>query len=117
MYEKEQEERRASLSPNANKRLHYIQKIQSRFTDAKDKENGESNFDSKVLLAIDALQHAFNEVSEFKRQSLELSSKYYSINCKQLQDFQVLSYDYQDQINEFLKREDKLKDELKAKQV
>ena len=82
MYEKEQEEKRASLSPNANKRLHYIQKIQSRFTDAKDKENGESNFDPKVLLAIDALQHAFNEVSEFKRQSLELSSKYYSINCK-----------------------------------
>ena len=53
--EAEQEERRASLSPNANRRLNYIEKIQSKFAEAKDKDNKAPSFDSKVILAIDAL--------------------------------------------------------------
>ena len=71
--------------------------------------------DTKLFFALDALEKSFQEINQFKKETNEVSMKYFSKNCDHLQDFQVLSYDYMEQIDSHLKRESLLHDELAKK--
>lgn len=70
--------------------MNFIERIQSDLT----KETEKSTCNTKLFLALEALEKSFLEINKYKRETTDLSMKYFARNCDHLQDFQVLSYDY-----------------------
>lgn len=67
------------------------------------------------MIATDALQACYEEMSGLKFSLTSLCEKQANKTCDNLQQFQVLSYDYLRKIDELLLREDDLKKQLTVK--
>ena len=52
-------------------------------TDAK---TGASENDPKLIFAIEALEHAFSEIAQFKSESYDLASRFFQKHCSHLED-------------------------------
>ena len=90
-----------TLSTRGQKRITFLDKIQN----VKEEERGPYYDDKQLLLALEALEDAFDEIASFKTECHELSKVYFSKTCQQLQNFQVQSYDYTEQIDSYIKRD------------
>ena len=112
--EAELAKRRGSMSPGTSKRLTYIEQIQKKLK-AQRSDSADKRPDFKILLCLEAIDAAFNEVTRFKQQCQDLSSKYMQHILGQNQKVQVLTYDYRDQIDQFLERERELISQVEQK--
>lgn len=72
-----------TLSNRGQKRLKFLDRIQN----VNQNERGTHPDDKQLLLALEALEDAFNEIACFKTECHELSKVYFSKTCQQLQNF------------------------------
>ena len=72
---------------------------------------------TRVTLALQALEETFKDLSDLRGTLLGISNLYGDKTCKHLQSFQVLSYDYLDQIQDQITREEKLHKEISLKSM
>lgn len=98
-------------SPSTQRRLSSLNKLQSNIRDAPFR-TGSGLIDLKILIAIEAMESSFAEIADYKKQTIILSEKYFQKTCQQMQDFQVLSYDYLARIDRHINCREELKGQL-----
>ena len=68
------EEQRERMSPSNQKKLSYIEKIQNKLLkETREKPLTDQKPDSKLILAFEAMEYAFAEITTFKHQSMNLA--------------------------------------------
>ena len=66
------------FSPKAHQKLTLIEKIQQNLGEEK------PGSDTKLFLALEALEKSFQEINQYKKETIEVSMKYFSRNCDHL---------------------------------
>lgn len=74
------------LSPLAKGRLNYIDKIQNELRRVAAKGDHPEGHDTRLVVALEALEAAFAEINQFKRETNQLSERYYTRHCSHLQE-------------------------------
>ena len=103
-----------SMSLNTKKRIAYVERIQ-KLNNEGSQANQRQEQNLKLLLAIEAMEDSFNEISEIKQNIQKYCGHHLQINCKLMQEFNVLSFDYLKLIDERIQTENELRSQIKKK--
>lgn len=104
--------RRLGFSPSTKRKQTVVEKL---YTLVASSKQDSTKSDARVLLALEAVEAAFEEITNFKQQCSELCSQFLEASCGHVEDMQVLGFDYGAKIDAFLGREQELREQLEQR--